>query len=506
MGPSEMDTKTSPFSFLLRLPLLCSPAFALLLALPTSSLGSEAWDRVQSSREIRWGADATGGAPYIFPDPENPGVNIGFEVDIMDGLARQLGVKPRLVQVQWDQLVPALLRDDFDMAFNGLEITQDRLETIDFTIPYYYFSEQITVRKGDARFHKFEDLRGHRVGTLSASLAQTLMDADGRITAVPYPSPVEIYRDLELGRTDAVLLDVPIAAWYAGSNPKLENKGEPVGEGIYAGGLRKDSSLLKEKVDGALAAMISSGEMEKIYRKWNMWTPNQAKLEDALALSVQPSGEMTSLKKYVPMLLRGAAVTVVLACLSMVLAVLAGFALCLGKLYGPRSVKFFCGAYIEIVRGTPLLIQLYLLYYGLPNVGIQLNAFVAAVLGMGLNYAAYEAEIYRAGLISIPKGQEEAARSLGLTGRQSLWHVVLPQAARTILPPSTNDFIALFKDTSLVSIITVTELTKAYGLAATATYRFLELGLMTAALYFLMSFPLSLWSKALERRRHVAVH
>ena len=194
--------------------------------------------------------------------------------------------------------------------------------------------------------------------------------------------------------------------------------------------------------------------------------------------------------------------TVVLSFLSLALAVYFGAFLAAGKLYGNRLIRFICSAYVEIIRGTPLLIQLYLLYYGLPNLGIQLNAFVAAILGLGMNYAAYETEIYRAGLLSVSKGQEEAARSLGMTGWQTLRFVLIPQAVRTILPPSTNDFIALFKDTSLVSIITVMELTRAYTTAATTTYRFLELGLTTALLYFLMSFPLSLWSRALEKRNH----
>jgi polar amino acid transport system substrate-binding protein len=467
----------------------------------------ESWNRVQATGELRWGGDAAGGAPYIFSDPKDPSRIIGFEVEIMEAVAARLRVKPVLVQVPWDQLVPALLRGDFDIAFNGLEITKDREKVIDFTLPYYFFSEQITVRRGEKRYQTLSDLRGQRVGTLSASLAQSMLEQEGGIEVVPYPSPVESYRDLEIGRTSAVLLDVPIAAWYASPNPRLENVGSPVGEGIYAGGVRKDSPSLKSKINEALADLVKSGELQRIYEKWNIWTPkNQLKLKEAAALEPGRASKEASLWRYGPMILKGAGVTVLISCLSMVLAVLAGFGLCLGKLYGHVWTKALCSAYVEVVRGTPLLIQLFVLYYGLPNIGIQLNAFVAAVLGMGFNYAAYEAEIYRAGLLSVPKGQAEAARSLGLTGRQSLWHVILPQAVRTILPPSTNDFIALFKDTSLVSIITVTELTRAYTQAATATYRFLELGLLTAALYFLMSFPLSLWSRSMERKRHVVVH
>jgi polar amino acid transport system substrate-binding protein len=153
----------------------------------------EAWTSVEKTGELRWGADVTGGAPFIFPDPENPSRLIGFEVEIMEAVARALNVRHRFVQTQWDQLVPGLLRDDFDVAFNGLEITDERLAVIDFTLPYYYFSEQITVRAGMPAYQNLKELRGKRVGTLSASLAQTLMEEEGGIAIVPYPSPVEAY-------------------------------------------------------------------------------------------------------------------------------------------------------------------------------------------------------------------------------------------------------------------------------------------------------------------------
>jgi len=466
----------------------------------------EAWERVERTGELRWGADDAGGAPYVLPDPQKPDRLIGFEIDLMEAVASRLGVKSRLVLVPWDQLVPALLRDDFDLALNGLEITEERRAAIDFTIPYYFFSEQITVRRGETRFATLGSLKGTRVGTLSASLAQSLLEGEGGIEVVPYPSPVESYKDLEIGRVDAVLMDVPIAAWYAGPNPKLLNLNPTVGEGIYAGGVRKDSPVLREKMNAALAELIASGELQKIYQKWNIWNENQAKLTDAAHGAAGPERAARRIGGYFPLLVKGAGMTLAISLISMALAAALGFVLCIMRLYGTRPLKIAANVYIEVIRGTPLLIQLYLLYYGLPNLGIQLNAFVAAVLGMGLNYAAYEAEIYRAGLLSIPKGQEEAARSIGMTTRQTLRFVLVPQAVRTILPPSTNDFIALFKDTSLVSIITVTELTRAYTTAATSTYRFLELGLLTAALYFAMSFPLSLWSRSMEKRRHVALH
>jgi ABC-type amino acid transport system permease subunit len=129
-----------------------------------------------------------------------------------------------------------------------------------------------------------------------------------------------------------------------------------------------------------------------------------------------------------------------------------------------------------------------------------LNAFVAAVLGMGLNYAAYEAENYRAGIQAIPRGQMEAALALGMPRWLALRSIVIPQALRLVIPPVTNDFIALFKDSSLVSVIAMVELTKEYGIIATETYDYIGVGLMTAALYFGLSYPASLFANYLERK------
>jgi polar amino acid transport system substrate-binding protein len=194
-------------------------------------------------------------------------------------------------------------------------------------------------------------------------------------------------------------------------------------------------------------------------------------------------------------------ITVELSVVSMVLAIVLGLGLALVRLYGAAPLRWLATVYVEVVRGTPLLIQLYLIYYGLPDlVGIRLNAFVAAVLGLALNYAAYEAENYRAGIQGIPRGQMEAALALGMPRWLALRSVIIPQAVKLVIPPVTNDFIALFKDSSLVSVITMVELTKEYGMIATETYDYLGIGLMTAALYFALSYPASLFANYLERK------
>ncbi|MBU6374715.1 MAG: amino acid ABC transporter permease, partial [Bdellovibrionales bacterium] len=163
----------------------------------------------------------------------------------------------------------------------------------------------------------------------------------------------------------------------------------------------------------------------------------------------------------------------------------------------PGTIAMF---YTELIRGTPLLIQLFFIFYGLPNLGIKLSPFTAAILGLGLNYGAYEAEVYRAGLLSVPKSQMDAALSLGMTRWQALTHVVIPQATRVALPPMTNDFISLLKDSSLVSVITMVELTKVYGQLASTYYDYLGIGILTAGMYFIIGLPFVRLSRSLEKR------
>src|SRR5262249_55574095 len=160
-----------------------------------------------------------------------------------------------------------------------------------------------------------------------------------------------------------------------------------------------------------------------------------------------------------------------------------------GRLYGPRWLGWLLGIYVEVLRGTPLLLQLFVIYYLLPEVHIRLAPFWAGVLGLAINYSAYEAENYRAGLLAIPNGQMEAALALGMSSGVALRRVIIPEAVRIVIPPVTNDFIALFKDTSVCSVIAVTELTGRYrGLLVDHPHDVLTLGLLTALLYLLMSY------------------
>ncbi len=464
---------------------------------------------------LRWGGDAEGGAPFVEADPANPSALRGFDVEVAALIAHDLGLVPSFVQVAWSSSDASVARGDFDIGMSGVEDRPARRRLFAVTIPYFEFREVLTVRNADReRYTTLASLRGQRVGTLGATQAyETLLQAESEygITAVSYDDDVHPYTDLAGGRLDAVLLDNIIAARAMRRTEGLATVERAVATGHYVGVLAPRRSALRDRVNAVLLAGMADGRLERIYRKWNIWDERQAEFfRRTLASGVPKSdgtaneapgaaGLLESTKRYLPALVKASAVTIVLSCLSMALAVLVGVAVATGRVYGGAWPRRALTAWVEATRGTPVLLQLFVLYYGLSSL-VRLPAFVAACVGLGFNYAAYESEIYRGALLAVPAGQLEAARTLGLSERQTLRLVRGPQALRLALAPMTNDFVALLKDSSLVSVITVIELTKQTSIFAANIGTWIIPGSLCAAMYLAMSLPLSRLARRLERR------
>jgi polar amino acid transport system substrate-binding protein len=468
-----------------------------------------------AQQELRWGGDAEGGAPFVEADPNDPTRVVGFEVDIARVIAEGLGRVPRFLQVGFTSLDPAAARGDFDIGLSGLEDSPARRARLAVTIPYYEFREILTVREADRdRFRTLGDLRGRRVATLGATLAYDLLvaaQAGQGVIPVTYEDDVHPYSDLALGRVDAVLLDYVLAERGVRRNTGLVNQTTDMGKGYYVGILSLEQGALRDRIDEILRGAMRDGRLEAIFRRWEMWNEDQPRLY-ARILSGSATGLVPAASplvpdtrdaalRYLPALLRAAAITLVLSCVAMALAIAIGVLIASGRVYGGRPLQVALTAYVEVIRGTPLLLQLFVLYFGLAAL-VQLPAFVAALIGLGLNYAAYESEIYRSALQAVPQGQLDAARTLGLTNRQTLTLVRGPQALRIALAPMTNDFVALLKDSSLVSVITVVELTKQTQIFAANIGSWVVPGVLCAAIYLAMSLPLARLARRIEKRWH----
>lgn len=483
--------------------------FVLISAVPATAQPEEG--------TLRWAADAEGNAPYIFQDPNDPDKLIGFEVDIARAIARKAGLRPVFVQNQWDGLIPGLKRGDYDIALNGIEITEDRREAVNFSIPYYSTYEQIVVRSGNEDISSLDDLRGKTAGALKNSLAERILREHGGIEVRTYEGEVNAFADLEYERLEAVLVDAPIALYYASWRTLFELRGGPIGEVKYAAAIEKADSALLRIINPAIAAIIESGELRRILEDWNLWNPRMEKMTGDSAdlgythdkfyyfLSAQDreidlSAIIERYISFLPSIGEAAWMTIKLSVLSMLAAIILGLIIAVARVYGPPPFRQLAALYVELIRGTPLLIQLLFIFYALPALGIKLDPFLAAITALGLNYAAYEAENYRAGLFSVPEGQMEAALSLGMSRRQALRYVILPQAVRLVIPPVTNDFIALLKDSSLVSVITLVELTKLYNQLASTYYDYIGTGILIALVYLLLGLPFVVLSRKFENR------
>jgi polar amino acid transport system substrate-binding protein len=519
----------------------------LLAALALAGARPALADRLADIRQrgvLQWGGDQEGGGPYVYPRQDDPNQVTGFEVELADRLADYLKLRAEFTQGQWDNMPDMLRTGKVDMILNGYELTPERLEFMDATIPYYVYRLQLLARRGEATYNSWESLKAGagrapaKIGALTGSAAEAYMrrfctDATGRDSCevIGYDGNTDTMREVETGKLDATLEDTPIAAFYAPRFPALAPVGEPVSEGYYVIYVKKGETALLQALNEAIITMTRNGELERIYRKYGIGDSAQEQLAGIAENSrfygyyrttqteARP-GEMPSqpvvttgarergwnvVRNYGGVLLQSAGMTVVLSVLSFPLAIAIGLLVAIGRLYGPRWIKAPLGAYVEFLRGTPLMLQLYFIFFFLPEAGIRVPAFWTAILGLAVNYSAYESEIYRAGLQAVPRGQMEAALSLGMSRAMSVRRIIAPQAVRMVIPPVVSDFIALYKDTSVCSVITIVELTKRFSVLSMSTQATVELMVMTGVLYMLMSYPIAVLSRRLEKRLGVGV-
>jgi polar amino acid transport system substrate-binding protein len=466
--------------------------------------------RAQANKPLRWGGDTDGGFPYVFANPDNPNEVIGFEMDLIKALAKEIGRPIVFEQRTYESLLTDLERGDIDIAMNGLEITPKRLKRVAFTRPYYIYQLQLVSRADEKRFQNLDEAKakGLMIGTLGDTAAAELL-AVQNVPYKTYDDQQGPYEDLVQRALDGVLMDLPIAIYYAAPDkrlkysqlkPGLKFLGPAFAEGQYGIAVRPGDQELLAELNRGLARLVESGKLEEVLQAWKLWTPDQYRLYESV--EIVAGGQAMRFGDYFPLLVKGGVMTVAITIVSFALAMILGLLVAVSRMYGPAPLRWLAVVYVEFFRGIPVLLLLYFIYYGLPAIvgGFKLDPFVAAVIGFGLNYGAYEAEIYRAGISSIPRGQWEAAASLGMSAPLTFRRIILPQGIRVILPPMTSDLVALFKDTSVVSIIAVVELSKQYQILTKSGGGYLQIGLTTAALYLVMSVPLGYLSRYLEHR------
>jgi polar amino acid transport system substrate-binding protein len=473
---------------------------------------------------LRWGTDPKGGGPYAYQN--SAGEFIGFEVELAAYLAEKIGYIPDRKEGDWDKL-PQLLDKDtsskqaIDVVLNGYELREDLAKSYTATIPYYAYRLVLITQQDNNAIASWNDLaamdpRKKKVAVLNGSVAHnyTMTKYGSRIELVPSEEVADVFGLVEDKRFDATVQDNPTAVYFLKKIPTLKAVGTPRQTGFYVMYLRKSDKELADKLNAAVMEGFKDGTLRKIYQKYGLWNDDQEWLcynqtgtwpssDDEEVDRVNDDSKVNPWPRMLGELVQAAGMTVFLSVTSFPLAMLIGLLVALGRVYAPRWTSIPLGIYVEVIRGTPLMLQLYTIFYLLPKLGlgIDFTPLQAGIIGLAINYSAYEAENYRAGLLAIPRGQMEAALALGMKPITAIRVVVVPQAIRIVIPPVTNDFIALFKDTSVCSVILITELTRKY----TELYNFnrdyiVELAFVTAGLYLIMSYPMAILARVLERR------
>ncbi|TDL93424.1 transporter substrate-binding domain-containing protein [Macrococcus brunensis] len=450
-------------------------------------------DVIKKRGELRVGLSADY-APYEFERTVNGKREyVGIDIELAKKIAKDLGVELKIVNMQFDSLLGSLKTGKIDVIISGMSPTPERKKEVDFTDEYMQVKQRMVVqKKNQQKLKTVEDFKGKGVAaqkqTTQEELAQTELPESNLTSLTRLP---EAIMSLNTGKVDGVIMEGPVADAYLSQNTQLAYSDLEFGNADKgtAIALPKDSPKLLDALNASIKEVNDQKLIEGYKEK-----ANEAMFDDGSFLS-----------KYGIYFLQGLGATILISLLGVVLGSLFGGIFAFMKLSTNKILKAIAWVYIEFIRGTPLLVQVFLVYFGTTAVlGLDLSAFVCGAIALILNCGAYIAEIIRAGIKAVDKGQMEAARSLGLSHAQAMNKVIMPQAIKNILPALGNEFITVIKESSIVSVIGVSELMFNAQVVQGASFDPFTPLLIVAIVYFLLTFGLSRVMNLFERRMSVS--
>jgi His/Glu/Gln/Arg/opine family amino acid ABC transporter permease subunit len=473
-----------------------------LLALAACG-GSSGENQVKSSGVLRVGTEGVY-SPFSYHDPATDEL-VGYDVDVAKAVADKLGVKVEFVETPWDSMFAALEANRFDVVANEVTINDERKAKYDLSEPYSVGEGVIVTRADDNSVKSLADLKGKVAAeNATSNWSEIARKAGARVEAVEgFTQAIKL---LNQGRVDVVVNDsIAVYAYLAETGDKsvkiAGNVGEKSEQGFAA---RKNSGLLPD-LNKALDELRADGTLARISEKYLKTNASGA----PAAADTQAAPRSTwrlILDSLGPLAKAAITKTIPLTIISFVIGLVIALVVALARLSSNVVVSNVARFYISVIRGTPLLVQLFIVFFALPELGIKIDPFPAAVIAFSLNVGGYAAEIIRGAIQSIPKGQWEAAETIGMDYVVALRRIILPQASRVAVPPLSNTLISLVKDTSLASTILVTELLRQAQIIAAPTFEFFALYGTAAVYYWVICLVLSFGQSRLERRleRYVA--
>lgn len=470
-------------------------------------------------------------APFNFSevDDKNGGLEVanspgefanGYDVTIAKKLADELGMDIKIYKIDWDGLIPALTSGKIDAIVAGMSPTDERLKQIDFTDSYYNASIGVVTRK-DSPYTNATNINDYKDAKITGQLGtfhydlidqmdgvkkQQALDSFPTMIAATKAGNIDGYVSDKSGAMIAIYANTDLS--YRDFNPEEGFDIDPMLTSIAVG--IKKGSPLKNDINNVLKN-ISQDEQDDIM-------DHMIKIasfgEDQSKENLTFSQEMQSIwNRYSSLFLKGIVNTLFIAIVSTLLGFLIGLLVAVirktevNKEKNPvgyaiyKIVNFILGAYVEIFRGTPMMVQSVIIFYGLKQYfGVDLSTIFAAILIVSVNTGAYLSEVVRGGINSINKGQFEACKALGMTHWQTMKNVVVPQAVKTIIPSLGNEFVINIKDTSVLNVISVTELFFMSKSVAGSTYQYFPTYLITALIYFILTFAITRILLVVEKR------
>ncbi len=436
--------------------------------------------------------------PYEFRDTTKGNEIIGFDVDIAKYITKELGLELQITDTDFNGIIPALQSKRADFAMAGMTPTAERKKNVDFSDSYYEAKNTIVSLKG-SNLKTPENLTGKEIGVQLGSTQEKAAKEFKNVKLKSLNKTAEIIQEIKAKRIDGAIIEDTIAKGFINNNPDLEFNTIPnVGEAGSAIAFPKGSSRVAD-FNGVLAQMKQSGEIENLVKKW--FENNGEPVATATANTSDSGFGFGKIASSIPYIIDGIRVTLLFTLLSAFLGFLWGVILSLFKISTIKPLQWFGTAYTSVFRGTPLLLQIALVYYATPQLtGYNIPALLAGVITFTLNSGAYISETIRAGILAVDKGQREAALSLGVAYKPMMQDIILPQGLKNILPALVNESIALLKDSALVSTIGVADLLRRAQIVGAEKYIYFEPLLFAGIVYYLLVMGLTWGGYALERR------
>lgn len=476
----------------------------LMMAFAVAGCGSKSADGPRNGGVLRVGTEGTY-SPFSYHDPSN-GQLAGYDVDVARAVGDKLGVTVEFVETPWDSIFAALEANRFDLVANQVTITPERQSKYSMSEPYSVGEGVIVTRADDDSITSLADLKGKTAAqSMTSNWAQIARDAGAEVEAVEgFTQAIKL---LNQRRVDAVVNDsIAVYAYLAQTGDTSVKIAAETGQKSMQGfAARKNNELIPD-VNKALEELRSDGTLLAISQRYLKANATGSPENGGQQAVAHRSTWQLIADNLVPLAKAAITKTIPLTIISFVIGLAIALVVALARLSPNVLLHNLARLYISIIRGTPLLVQLFIVFFALPELHIKISPFPAAVIAFSLNVGGYAAEIIRSAINSIPKGQWEAAQTIGLNYVGTLSRVILPQATRVAVPPLSNTLISLVKDTSLASTILVTELLRTAQIAAAPTFEFFALYGTAAVYYWVICLVLSFAQSRMERRleRYVA--